>query len=98
MDLYRWAYASMPWIGSDLLWDSFELATELRVLDMQATPYDLSSLGFEPVRVETPEGRSEYQSRQRALAARAEALRSRLIATLESVLSLRVPSENPAFQ
>ena len=30
MDLYRWAYTSMPWIGSDLLWDCFALATELR--------------------------------------------------------------------
>jgi hypothetical protein len=79
MDLYRWAYTSMPWIGSDLLWDCFELAVDLRVLDMQASPYDLRSLGFDPVRVETPEGRAEYQRRQRALSARGSVLRERLI-------------------
>lgn len=79
MDLYRWAYTAMPWIGSDLLWDCFELATDLRVLDMQASPYDLVSLGFDPVRIETPEGRDEYQRRQRALSVRAEVLRDRLL-------------------
>lgn len=79
MDLYRWAYTAMPWIGSDLLWACFELAAELRVLDMQASPYDLRALGFEPVPVETPEGRDEYQRRQRALSERAGVLRDRLI-------------------
>ena len=34
----------MPWIGSDLLWHCVELATELRVLDMQAGPYANSLL------------------------------------------------------
>ncbi len=79
MDLYRWAYTSMPWVGSDLLWQCFELAVELRVLDMQAGPYDLRAMGFEPVRVETPEGRDEYQRRQREMSARASVLRARLI-------------------
>jgi hypothetical protein len=79
MDLYRWAYSAMPWIGSELLWHCFELAAELRVLDMQAGPYDLAAMGFEPVRIETPEGREEYQQRQRALSARARVLRERLI-------------------
>jgi len=79
MDLYRWAYTSMPWIGSDLLWQCFELAVELRVLDMQAGPYDLLSMGFEPVCVETAHGRDEYQRRQRDLSARASGLRAQLI-------------------
>lgn len=86
MDLYRWAYASMPWIGSSLLLDCFELAIEFRVLDMEAGPYDLRALGFEPVRVETPEGRDEYQRRQRELAARASVLRVRLIDALRRLL------------
>jgi hypothetical protein len=79
MDLYRWAYTSMPWIGSDLLWDCFALAADLRVLDMQAGPYDLRSIGFDPVCVETSEGREEYQRRQRELSERASVLRARLI-------------------
>lgn len=89
MDLYRWAYTSMPWIGSDLLWECFELAVELRVLDMQAGPYDLRPLGFEPVAVETPEGRDEYQRRQREMSARASVLRARLIDSVSDVLDSR---------
>lgn len=85
MDLYRVAYTAMPWIGSDLLWDCFALAAELRVLDMQASPYDLRALGFEPVCVETPDGREEYQQRQRALSARASLLRDRLIDVLGDI-------------
>ncbi len=87
MDLYRWAYTSMPWIGSDLLWDCFALAVELRVLDMQAGPYDLRSIGFAPVCVETPAGRDEYQRRQRSLSERASVLRARLIDAVGGILS-----------
>lgn len=87
MDLYRWAYTSMPWIGSDLLWPCFALAVALRLLDMEAGPYDLRAFGVKPVPVETPEGRAEYQRRQRALSARAQWLRGALIETLGAVLS-----------
>ena len=85
MDLYRWAFTAMPWIGSDLLWSCFELATDLRVLDMQAGPYDLRAMGFEPVQVETAEGRDEYQRRQRELSTRGRVLRDRLIDALELI-------------
>lgn len=93
MDLYRWAYTAMPWIGSDLLWQCFELAVELRVLDMQAGPYDLHALGFAPVRIETPEGRDEYQQRQRALSTRARVLRERLIRNVAAVRNAQPPTE-----
>jgi len=85
MDLYRWAYTAMPWVGSSLLWDCFELAVALRVLDMQAGPYDLRAMGFEPVCIETPEGREQYQQRQRDLSVRASALRTRLINIIASL-------------
>ncbi len=87
MDLYRWAQSAMPWIGSDLLWHCFELAAALRTLDMQASPYDFSALGFEPVRVETPEGREIYQQRQRELSARAGVLRDQLIEVVGALLA-----------
>ena len=87
MDLYRWAYEAMPWIGSDLLWQTFDLATELRVLDMQASPYDLGDFGLEPVQVETKEGRVEYRLRQGELGERAAVLRSKLIAALQHLLA-----------
>jgi len=86
MDLYRWAYTAMPHIGSDLLADCFELAVQLRELDMRASPYDLRALDFEPVCIETPEGREEYQRLQRALSARAAVLRDALIDSVSSLL------------
>jgi hypothetical protein len=86
MDLYRWAFTGMPWIGSDLLADCFELAMALRDLDMQAGPYDLRAFGVAPVRIETPEGRNEYQRRQRELSVRASALRQRLIDAIGGAL------------
>ncbi len=84
MDLYKWAFKSMPWAGSELLLDCFELAMELRDLDMRASPYDLAAYGLEPVRIETPEGRKEYEKEQTRLAEKAAPLRQRLIAALDS--------------
>jgi hypothetical protein len=88
MDLYKWAFKAMPWPGSDLLLDCFELAMELRDLDMRASPYDLAAFGFEPVRIETAEGRREYEQEQAHLAEKAVPLRGRLIAALEETLGM----------
>ena len=87
MDLYKWAAKSMPWIGSELLLDCFELAVELRDLDMRASPYDLTAWGREPVRIETAEGRRIYETEQRRLAEKAAPLRERLIAGLGKLKS-----------
>jgi hypothetical protein len=87
MDLYKWATQCMPWIGSELLWQCFEFAMTARQLDMQASPYDCRSLGFEPVKVETSEGKLEYECRQRKLGEAASSLRDALIEQLERVLS-----------
>ena len=86
MDLYKWAAKSMPWIGAELLLDCFELATELRDLDMRASPYDLTAWGRAPVRIETAEGRRIYEMEQRRLADKAVPLRERLIAGLANTL------------
>jgi hypothetical protein len=85
MDLYKWAAKAMPWIGTELLLDCFELAMELRDLDMRASPYDLSQWGREPVCIETAEGRRIYEAEQRRLAAEAALLRERLIAGLRKI-------------
>ena len=95
MDLYRWAYTCMPWVGSDVLADCFELAMALRDLDMEAGPYDLRAFGVEPVRIETPEGRDEYQRRQRALSERAGVLRGHLIGMIEQALVRATPRSAP---
>jgi hypothetical protein len=85
MDLYKWAYKLSPLVPSELVADAFALARDIRALDMRASPYDLSALGYEPVRVETPEGRATYAAAQKAFAARAQDLRARLLAALEDV-------------
>jgi hypothetical protein len=86
MDLYKWAFKAMPWAGSELLLDCFELAMELRDLDMRASPYDLGGYGLEPVRIETSEGRREYEREQTRLAEKAAPLRQRLIEALGRAL------------
>ena len=86
MDLYKWAAKSMPWIGSDLLLEIFRLATRLRDLDMRASPYDLAEWNVTPVKIETPEGRREYEAEQRKLADESRILRSKLIHSLDDLL------------
>jgi hypothetical protein len=88
MDLYKHAFRLSPLVGSDLVADCFELAWDVRELDMRAAPYDLSELGFESVRIETPEGRQEYAVAQRAFAQRAAPLRARLVAECERLLAI----------
>ncbi|WP_435771210.1 3-methyladenine DNA glycosylase [Nocardioides sp. SYSU DS0651] len=68
MDLYKHAFRLSPMISSDLVADCFELAWDIRVLDMRAAPYDLADLGFSAVRIETPEGKAEYVQAQREFA------------------------------
>jgi hypothetical protein len=87
MDLYKWAYKLSPLVPSELLADCFELAMQIRVLDMRASPYDLTGLGLTPVPIETPDGRTEYARQQREFADRAAELRTRLLGLLETVLS-----------
>jgi hypothetical protein len=83
MDLYKWAFKLAPFTPAELLADCFEFARDIREIDMRASPYDLRALGFEPIAIETPAGRSEYERHQRAFAARGEPLRARLIALCE---------------
>jgi hypothetical protein len=82
MDLYKWAYKLTPVVPTSVVAQCFELARDVRLLDMQASPYDLSALGVDPVRIEVPEGRAEYARRQREFADRGQTLRAVLIATL----------------
>ena len=87
MDLYKWAFQGGPWVPGHLLLDAFELALELRELDMRASPYDLSSWQLEPICIETSQGRHFYEQQQRRLAARAQVLRGELLQVYEGLLS-----------
>ncbi len=86
MDLYKWAMKLSPAVGTDLALDAFELARDIRELDMRASPYDLRGLGYDPVPIETSEGKSQYVEEQRAFAFRSAALRTRLVAVIDSIL------------
>ncbi|MFD7157485.1 3-methyladenine DNA glycosylase [Kribbella sp. NPDC059898] len=86
MDLYKWAGKLMPFTPSALLLECFELARDIRTLDMRASPYDLAALGYSPVRIETPDGKAEYTAAQRAFADRARPLRQQLVALCDTLL------------
>jgi hypothetical protein len=86
MDLYKWAAKLGPAVPGELLLDCFELARDVRELDMRASPYDLRGLGREPVRIETAAGRAEYAAAQRAFAERGAGLRARLLDVTRALL------------
>ncbi|WEK60066.1 MAG: 3-methyladenine DNA glycosylase [Candidatus Microbacterium colombiense] len=88
MDLYKWATKLGPLIPGDLLLDAFELARDIRLLDMEAAPYDLAAWGVRPVAIETAEGKAEYVRRQRVFAERGTALR---VALLDAWLGTMTP-------
>ncbi|AIG76952.1 Hypothetical protein AJAP_20455 [Amycolatopsis japonica] len=87
MDLFKWAYKLDPFVPAELVGDCFELAADIRELDMRASPYDLASFGYSPVRIETPEGRAEYARAQAGFARRAAPLREHLIAHCQRLLA-----------
>jgi len=87
MDLYKWAAKCMPWVSTDLLWHTFTFALKCREIDMRASPYDCTRLGYTPIKIETPQGRMEYEREQQQLTEAASSLRHRLIDTLKKVLN-----------
>lgn len=87
MDLYKYAMWAGPYLPSELAADCFGLARTARTLDMQASPYDLSELGFDAIAMETREGRSQYVLRQRELSAAAQVLRKRLLTAIDALLA-----------
>lgn len=88
MDLYKHAFRLSPMVCSSLVADCFELAREIRVLDMRASPYDLTGLGHSPVPVETPAGKAEYVAAQRTFAQRGAPLRARLVTECDRLLAV----------
>ncbi|HVV22078.1 MAG TPA: 3-methyladenine DNA glycosylase, partial [Pseudonocardiaceae bacterium] len=75
-------------VPSELLADCFALALRIRELDMRASPYDLSALGYPPVPIETTAGRAEYARAQAEFAEEAAPLRTALIDVCETLLRL----------
>jgi len=100
MDLYKHAFRLSPLIGSDLIADAFELAWDIRILDMRAAPYDFTGVVLDPtgeewtpVKIEIADGKAEYARLQRQFAERAKPIRATLIGECERLLSAS-PSAN----
>jgi hypothetical protein len=96
MDLHKWALKLGPAVPGDLALDCFDLARDVRRLDMQASPYDLAALGEAPVAIETAEGKAEYVTRQRGFAERAAGLRARLSAVCAGLLERAAAPADPS--
>lgn len=86
MDLYKHAFRLSPLVSSDLIADCFELARDVRAVDMRASPYDLSALGYEPIPIETADGKRAYAEHQRDFMEQATPLRQHLIDTCDQLL------------
>lgn len=95
MDLFKWAYKLDPYVPAELVADCFALALRMRDLDMRASPYDLRKLGYQPVRIETPQGRAEYAREQARFARESAPLRARLLAVCAELLADVHPAEFP---
>lgn len=87
MDLYKWGFKMYPWIGSDLIRAAFLLAVDTRVIDMKASPYDLSARGLEPIKIETTEGRRHYVKHQKEIYRRSVPIRRALIAAYRRLIA-----------
>ncbi len=86
MDLYRYAYESLPLISSALVAECFKFARDSRDLDMRSSPYDLSAWGLTAIPIETPAGRQQHARLQRSLAERAVPLRAELAIEVRNAL------------
>jgi hypothetical protein len=86
MDCHKWATKLAPAVPGELALDCFALARDVRMLDMQASPYDLSDYGLEPVAIESQDGKAQYVARQRAFVECSTVLRERLVEVCDRLL------------
>ncbi len=85
MDLYKWAFRLTPLCSSALVLDCFRLARQIRQVDLRASPYDLTELGYRPIPIETADGKAEYVAAQRDFSRRGQEIRARILGELQLV-------------
>lgn len=88
MDLYKWSFKFYPWLPSELIWQAFSLALKARIVDMEASPYDVRAYGYESIEIELQSGMKTYVQKQKKLAEEAALLRNRWIAEISAILDL----------
>ncbi len=88
MDLFKYAYQLYPLVSSELLQQALQVAIAARIIDMRASPYDVSAYAEcnDPIRVETAEGRKQYAEEQERLARMAAPVRQSLLAVYEQAI------------
>jgi hypothetical protein len=84
MDVYKWATKLGPLVPGELLLDTFELARDIRSVDMRASPYDVSGYGLRAITIETADGKREYAQLQQGFAERGNALRLRVLEAISA--------------
>ena len=84
MDLFKWCMKLQPLVPSGLVSACFDLAWRAREIDMRASAYDVSGMGYDPIEIETPAGRKKYVECQKNIFEEALPLRQRLIEVLET--------------
>lgn len=89
MDLYKFGFVLAPMIPAELVATAFELARRTRILDMRASPYDLRDFGFDPIPIETREGREIYVQQQREIAQQAQPIRTALAVAYQQLYAAR---------
>ena len=95
MDVYKWAAKLGPIVPGELLLDTFELARDIREIDMRASPYDVTAyLGNDgspltAIMIETPAGKRDYARFQRGFTERGNELRARVLRAIELARILR---------
>lgn len=100
MDVYKWAGKLGPIVPGELMLDCFELARDIREVDMRASPYDVSGYRgadgspLTAIAIETPEGKQQYAQIQRGFAERGNALRERVLTAISLARSIR-DAESP---
>ncbi|WP_449278476.1 3-methyladenine DNA glycosylase [Leucobacter sp. GX24907] len=83
MDIYKWCGKLGPIIPGELLLDAFELARDIRRVDMRASPYDVRGYGLDAIPIETSDGKRHYARLQADFAERGNGLRDRALDAIE---------------
>ena len=87
MDLLKIAMRLSPWIDATLIADALEVALEARKLDIAASPYDVSSIGLEPIKIESSKGREVYRIKQADLMKKAAPVRRKILEAYDIFLT-----------
>ena len=86
MDVYKWAFKLTRWCRASWWPTASTWRARSGCSTCRPRRTTCASSGYQPVPIETPEGKAAYLERQRAFAERSNALRRRLLTVLDAAL------------